>query len=106
MGTQLDLVQFETQVLFPIIQTSTIISLLKTGRVSCVPSYSSLYVLSPMNSNYMESIISLLGETVCLCLGTTSKYVLETISRVGAIVELSLLAPHLRNPFSADRCSM
>ena len=59
-----------------------------------------------MNSSYIESSISLLGETVCLCLSTTSMYVLETISRVGAIVELSLLAPHLRNPFSADRCLM
>ena len=44
MGTQLDLVQFETQGLFPIIQTNTINSLQKTGGVSPVPSYSSLYV--------------------------------------------------------------
>ena len=40
----LDLVQFETQGLFPIIQTSTINSLQKTGGVSPIPSYSSLYV--------------------------------------------------------------
>ena len=31
-------------------------------------------------------------------------YVLETICRVGVIVEVSLLAPCLRNPFSAARC--
>ena len=38
---------------------------------------------------------------VSLCLDTPSMYVLEIISRVGAIVELTLLAPpsHLRNPF-------
>ena len=50
-----------------------------------------------MNSNYLECEISLLEETVCLCLDSISMYVLETISRVGAIVELTLLAPHLRN---------
>ena len=50
-----------------------------------------------MNSNYLECEISLLEETVCLCLDSLSMYVLETISRVGEIVELTLLAPHLRN---------
>ena len=40
----LDLVQFETQGLFPIILTSTINSLLKTGRVSPVHLHSSLCV--------------------------------------------------------------
>ena len=43
VGTQLDLVQFETQGLFPIIQTSAINSLLKPVRVSPVSSHSSLY---------------------------------------------------------------
>ena len=57
--------------------------------------------LSPVNPNYLESQISLLGETVCLCLDSPSMYVLEIISRVGAIVELTLLAPCLRNPYSA-----
>ena len=38
------LVQFETEGCFPIIQTSSINSLQKTGRVSPVPSYSYLYV--------------------------------------------------------------
>ena len=59
--------------------------------------------------NYLESQISLLGEMVSLCLDTPSMYVLEIISRVGAIVELTLLAPHsphARNPFSAARCLM
>ena len=51
--------------------------------------------------NYLESQISLLEETICLCLDSPYMYVLETISRVGAIVELTLLAPHLRNTFSA-----
>ena len=54
-----------------------------------------------MNSNYLESQISLLGETVFLCLDTTSMDVWEIISSVGAIVELILLAPLPRNPFSA-----
>ena len=43
--------------------------------------------------NYLESQISLLEETICLCLDSPYMYVLETISRVGAIVELTLLAP-------------
>ena len=43
--------------------------------------------------NYLESQISILGETVCLCLCTPSMYVLDSISRVGTIVELTLLAP-------------
>ena len=97
-GTPLDLAQFETQGLFPIILTSTINSLLKTGRVSPVYSHSSLCVALSCEL-YLESQISFLEQTVCLCLDSPSMYVLETISRVGAIVELSLLAPCLRNPF-------
>ena len=50
---------------------------------------------------YLQSQISLLEETVCLCIDSPSMYVLEIISRVGAIVELTLLAPHLRNSYSA-----
>ena len=43
-GTPLDVVQFETQGLFPIILTSTINSLLKTEGVSPAHSQSSLCV--------------------------------------------------------------
>ena len=43
-GDTIRLVQFETQGLFPIILTSTVNSLLKTGGVPPVPSHSSLYV--------------------------------------------------------------
>ena len=43
--------------------------------------------------NYLDSQISILEETVCLCLDAPSFYVLETISRVGAIIKLTLLAP-------------
>ena len=105
MGTQLDLVQFETQGLFPIILTSTINALLKTGGVPPVLSHSSVYVALSCEL-YLESQISLLEETFCLCLDVPSMYVLEKISRVGAIVELTLLAPLLKNPFSAVRCLM
>ena len=91
MGTPLDLAQFASQGLFPIILTSTINSLLKTGRVSPVYSHSSLCVALSCEL-YLESQISFLEETVCLCLDSPSMYVLETISRVGAIVELCLIA--------------
>ena len=103
VGTQLDLAQFETQGFLPIILTSAINSLLKTGGLSLVHFHRSLYVALSCEL-YLESQISLLGETICLCLYTTSRDVLEIISRVGAIVELTLLAPLMRNPFSAAWC--
>ena len=48
--------------------------------------------------NYLEPQISIFGETVGLSLDIPSMYVLETISRLGAIVEVTLLAPHLLSP--------
>ena len=77
---------------------NTLNSQLKTGGLSLADSHSSLCVALSCEL-YLESQISFLEETVCLCLDSPSMYVLETISRVGAIVELSLLAPCLRNPF-------
>ena len=62
--------------------------------------YSSLYVALSCEL-YLYRVINLSSSGNCPSLGTTSMYVLETISRVGAIVELTLLAPRLRNPYSA-----